>query len=303
MTGFSQDLRFSIRSLLARRSRSFTVVAVLTLALGIGATTAMFSVLYGVLLRPLPYPESSRLVEMARRYQGQTGELAVTYQEFQFLRDHGAVFQYLAATTTVGFNVFTGSEAVRANALRVSRDYFRVLGVAPAFGRAFAADEDQPGGARAVILSHAFFQRRFNGDASIVGRAISLDGEPYTVVGVMPAGFQSLPAVDVWSTIAQVGQSVGSGENLQVIGRLKRGLALDGARAGMQITAAAYQREFRARLQPGVSLALAPYQTLVVSEVRTPVLILFGAIAFVLLIACANVASLLLGRAAARSRE
>jgi len=303
VTGLSQDLRFSARSLLARRSRSFTLVAVLTLALGIGATTAMFSVLYGVLLRPLPYPESSRLVEMAQRYQGQTGELAVTYQEFQFLRDHSAVFESLAATTSVGFNVFTGSEAVRANALRVSRDYFRVLGVAPALGRAFAADEDQPGGARAVILNHAFFQRRFNGDASIVGRAISLDGEPYTVVGVMPAGFQSLPAVDLWSTIAQVGQSVGSGENLQVIGRLKGGLTLDGARAGMQVTAAAYQREFKARLQPGVSLALAPYQTLVMSEVRTPVLILFGAIAFVLLIACANVASLLLGRAAARSRE
>ena len=303
MTGFSHDLRFSIRSLFAQRSRSFTLVAVLTLALGIGATTAMFSVLYGVLLRPLPYPESSRLVEMAQRYQGQTGELFVTYDEFQFLRDHGTVFQSLAATTPVGFNVFTGSEAVRASALRVSRDYFRVLGVAPAFGRAFTADEDQPGGARAVMLSHAFFQRRFNGDAGIVGRAISLDGEPYTVVGIMPAGFQSLPSVDVWSTIAQVGQSVGGGENLQVIGRLKRGLTLSGAQAGMQVAAAAYQREFKARLQPGVSLALAPYQTLVTSGVRTPVLILFGAIAFVLLIACANVASLLLGRAAARSRE
>ena len=298
-----QDLRFSIRSLLARQSRGFTLVAVITLALGIGATTAMFSVLYGVLLRPLPYPKSDRLVEMAGGYQGQSGEMAVTYQEFRFLHEQSPVFQYLAATTPVGFNVFTGSEAVRASALRVSRDYFRVLGVSPVVGREFLAEEDQPGGARAVVLSHGFWQRRFNGDANIAGRTISLDGEPYTVVGVMPAGFQSLPAVDVWSTLAQVGQSIGGGENLQVIGRLKPGLSLAGAQAGMQGTTAAYQREFKARLQPGVNILLAPYQTLVASQVRTPVLVLFGAIAFVLLIACANVASLLLGRAAARSRE
>ena len=303
MTALTQDLRYTMRSLLARQSRSFTFVAVMTLALGIGATTAMFSVLYGVLLRPLPYPEPDRLVEMAGGYQGQAGEMAVTHQEFRFLHEQSPVFQYVAATTPVGFNVFTGSEAVRASGLRVSRDYFRVLGVAPAVGREFLAEEDQPGGARAVVLSHGFWQRRINGDASIVGRAISLDGEPYTVVGVMPAGFQSLPAVDVWSTLAQVGQSIGGGENLQVIGRLKPGLTLAGAQAGMQGTTAAYQREFKERLQPGVSIMLAPYHTLVVSQARTPVLILSGAIAFVLLIACANVASLLLGRATTRSRE
>ncbi|MGH7625094.1 MAG: ABC transporter permease, partial [Gemmatimonadaceae bacterium] len=155
MESLVQDVRVSVRSLL--RTRNFTVASVLALALGIGATTAMFSVLYGVLLRPLPYPEADRIVEPAWNYNGQREGMSATYVQFRFLAEHNRVFQYLAATTAVGFSVYTGGEAVRANALRVSQDYFHVLGVPPAIGRGFLPQEDQPGGARVVVLSHEFW--------------------------------------------------------------------------------------------------------------------------------------------------
>ena len=301
MESLVQDVRVSVRSLL--RTRNFTVASVLALALGIGATTAMFSVLYGVLLRPLPYPEPDRIVEPAWNYNGQRQGMAVTYMQFRFLAEHSRVFQSLAATTPVGFSVYTGGEAARANALRVSQDYFHVLGVPPAIGRAFLPQEDQPGGARVVVLSHEFWMQRFNGDAGAVGQSIQMDGEPYTIVGVMPAGFQSLPAVDLWSTMGQVSTTIGGGSNLSLIGRLEPGLSLARARAGAQVTGADFQQEFKKWGFEKGRLELMPYQDLVSNDVRTPVLILFGAIGFVLLIACANVANLLFGRAAARGKE
>ncbi len=295
------DVHVALRSL--RKSPGFTTVAVLTLGLAIGANTTMFSVVYGVLLRPLPYPESDRIVELAQTYQGDRGVMAVTYPEFRFLDEHRDVFEYMAATTPVGFNLFAGDVAERVNGLRVSRGYFHVLGVAPQIGRAFTAEEDQRSGPAVAILSHGLWERRFGGDPGVVGRTVLLDGQSFTVVGVMPEGFQAIPAVDLWSTLAQVGRTIGSGQNLEVVGRLKPDLTLPQARAGMQSTTAAFREQFSQILSQDVGTDLFSYQELVASDVQRPVRLLFGAIGFVLLIACANVANLVLGRAASRERE
>ena len=193
------DFRYALRTL--AKSPGFTVIAVLTLALGIGPNTAIFSLVYGVLLKPLPYPESDRLVGLAETYQGNRSELDVTYDEFRYLEDHSPVLERLAVSTDVGFSVFTGDIAERVNGLRVSKDFFATLGVRPALGREFLAEEDQMGGASVAILSHGYWTRRFGGDPGVVGRTIALDGRPTTIVGVMPASFRWLSPVDVWSTV------------------------------------------------------------------------------------------------------
>ncbi len=296
-----QDLRYAVRTLL--KAPGFTLVAVLTLALGIGANTAIFSVLYGVLLRPLPYPEPDRMVGFGDAWRGNRGERDVTFREFRFLADNGPVFEQLAVETELGLNVFSGGEALRVRGLRVSSGYFAAMGVAPAIGRAFTVDEDQVGGPNVAILSHGFWRERFGGDTSIVGRTISLEGAPYTVVGVMPAGFVPLAAADVWSTVGQVSRSIGSGQNLHVIGRLKRGVSIAAAQAALGAPLAEWRRQFTPRLPAEVRLTVFPLRDLVALDVATQVRVLFGAIGFVLLIACANVANLVLGRAATRGRE
>src|SRR5436305_38857 len=217
------DLRYALRTL--AKSPGFTVVAVLTLALGIGPNTAIFSLVYGVLLKPLPYPESDRLVGLAETYQGNRSELDVTYDEFRFLADHNPVFQRLAVSTDVGFSVLTGDIAERVTGLRVSQDFFATLGVRPALGRDFLSEEDQMGGASVAILSPGYWMRRFGGDPGVVGRAIALDGRPTVIVGVMPPSFRWLSPVDVWSTMGQVARSIGGGENLHFVGRLKPGVS------------------------------------------------------------------------------
>src|SRR5881398_2145949 len=296
-----QDLRYACRTL--AKSPGFTAVAVLTLALGIGPNTAIFSLVYGVLLKPLPYPESDRLVGLAETYQGNRSELAITYDEFRFLEEHNPVLEQLAVSTDVGFSVFTGDIAERVNGLRVSQDFFATLGVRPSLGREFLAEEDQMGGASVAILSHGYWMQRFGGDPSVVGRAITLDGRPTIIVGVMPASFRWLSPVDAWSTMGQVARSIGGGENLHLVGRLKPGVSFEQAQARMQAVMAGFRQEFKPRLPPDAGEQLFPLRQLVVGTVATPVRVLFGAIALVLLIACANLANLLLGRAAARGRE
>src|SRR5437899_8016253 len=295
------DFRYALRTL--ANSPGFTAIAVLTLALGIGPNTAIFSLVYGVLLQPLPYPESDRLVGLAETYQGNRSELEITYDEFRFLEDHNPVSEQLAVSTDVGFSVFTGDIAERVNGLRVSKNFFATLGVRPALGRDFLAEEDQISGATVAILSHGYWMWRFGGAPGVVGRAITLDGRPTTIVGVMPASFRWLSPVDVWSTMGQVARSIGGGENLHFVGRLKPGVAFEQAQARMQAVMAGFRQEFKPRLPPDAGEQLFPFRQLVVGAIATPVRVLFGAIALVLLIACANLANLLLGRAAARGRE
>ena len=301
MSDFLLDLRHALRSF--RRSPGFAAIAVATLALGIGANTAMFSVLYGVLLRPLPYPEPDRLVQFAQRYQGQIGGLGVTWSQYRALDELFAGSLDVTASTRVGFNVFADDRADRVDGLRVASDYFRVLGVVPELGRAFLPAEDVPGGAAVAVISHGLWNRRFAGDPNVVGRTVQLDGVSHTVVGVMPAGFQSIPSADVWSTLAQVANTVGSGQNLEVIARRAPGVPFRVAQTRLPSANAAFHERFRESFSPQVDLDLLPYRESVTSSARNAVQVLFGAIALVLLIACANVANLLMGRAADRRRE
>src|SRR3989442_10450168 len=182
-----QDLRYAVRTL--AKSSGFTLVAVLTLAVGIGANTAMFSVFYGVLLRRLPYAEPDRIVGLAQTYPGGRGAKSVTYVQFQFLERHSQIFQSLAGSASVGFNLSNGTQADRVHGLRVSKEYFRVLGVAPAFGRAFLADEDQPSGPSAIILSDGLWRAGVGCHPRGIGRGALPGWRPAPVLGGMALRF------------------------------------------------------------------------------------------------------------------
>jgi putative ABC transport system permease protein len=310
MRSIWQDIRFGFRSLAV--NSGLTAVIIATLALGIGANTAIFSVVYGVLLRPLPYPQPDRIMQISISYRGQLGYSGFDAREFDFWRAHSEPFAYVAATTGVGFNLSTGSQPLRVRALRVSKDYFRVMGVEPALGREFTPDEDSLNGPNAAILSYGLWKSQFGGDSSLLGKAILLDSKPFTVVGVMPAGFQSVSlrgnsdaSIDLWTTIGQVADGIGSGRNYTVIGRLKPGISRAQANSYLQIAQGSFAKELHSSflVRNHASFSAEPLRTMISFGYRTPLLVLFGAIGFVLLIACVNVANLLMSRAAARGKE
>ena len=304
LADFLHDLRYAARMQL--KNPAFTIVAVIALALGIGANTAIFSVVNTVLLRPLPYKDPDRLL-MVWEDATKAGYPRDTPTNANYIdwRDQNQVFEGMAALAYDSFNLTGAGDPERLPGRRVSASLFPLLGVEPQIGRVFTAAEDQPGSERVVVLSHGFWQRRFGGDSSIVGKALSLNDRSYTVVGVMPARFQ-LPASNdqVWVPIAFTPEEAADRTThyLQVLARLKPGVTLSQAQTEMSTIATRLQQQYP-QSNTDVGAVVTLLQEYVVGDIRPSLLILLGAVALVLLIACANVANLLLARAAVRQKE
>ena len=301
-----QDLRYGLRMLV--RNPGFTVVAVIALALGIGANSAIFSVVNTVLLKPLPYKNPDALMTV---WEDAThlGFPFNTPSPANFIdwREQNTVFEGMAAMAQRSFNLTGAGEPERFDGRKVSGNLFTILGVEPVLGRNFLPEEDKPG-SRVVILSHGMWQRRFGGDAGIIGRALILNGEPYTVVGVM-AGAVDLPSMDnwhdqLWVPIAFTAEeAAGRGNHyLEVIARTKPGVTRQQAQAEMTTIAARLEKQYPEE-NTRVGIRVRQLHEQLVGDIKPALLVLLGAVAFVLLIACANVANLLLARAAGRQKE
>ena len=233
MDAILKDLRYAARTLL--KSPGFTLVAVITLALGIGANTAIFSVLNGVLLRPLPYPKSDDLVFLSERDQ-QMKRLFIAWPNYLDWRAQNQVFESIGAYNRDSYNLAGAGEAQRLLAGQVSADLFSTLRVNPVLGRLFHHDEDQPGGPLVVILSYGLWQRTFGGDERIINRAITLNNQPYSVIGVMPPGFDFPARADIWVSAGQLSASWQHRNNhpgLYAVARLKQGVTIAQARADL----------------------------------------------------------------------
>ncbi|HEX9759932.1 MAG TPA: ABC transporter permease, partial [Candidatus Acidoferrales bacterium] len=304
METFWQDVRFAARALL--KNPAFAAVAILTLALGIGANTAIFSVVNGVLLRPLPYPDPGRLTMVWMDNPRMNVHDDITsYPNYQDWRDRNRSFEQMAAYTGYGaaFNLTGFDEPERLRGAQVTSNFFTVLGVQPALGSLFTKENEVPGKDLVIVLSHGFWQRKYGGRADVVGQSIQLSGNTYTIVGVMPAGFQFPRGTELWKPLApgdDLRQSRGSFW-LPVIGRLKPGIELSQAQADVNAVAAALEKEYPGNA--GFGINLVPLHRQIVGETRTVLLVLLAAVGFILLIACANVANLMLARAAGRERE
>jgi putative ABC transport system permease protein len=296
-----KDLRFGARVLL--RQPTFTLVAVVTLALGVGANTAIFSVINAVLLRPLPFPEPERLVNLSETYRP-AGESAVSVPNLRDWQQQSTAFEGLAAFLPATFNFQAGDIPQRLTGLRVGANYFDVLGIEPQLGRTFLKGEDEAGGDRVVILSDAFWRNSFGADPGVVNQTVPLNGRNYTVVGVMPPELSALARAQLWAPLV-FGEGERAARNSRdylVVGRLKRGVTPEQAGEQLSAIAARLERQYPDSMA-GRGVRLRGYGEGVVGDVRQPLLMLMGAVAFVLLIACTNVANLLLARAAGRYRE
>jgi putative ABC transport system permease protein len=286
-----------------RRSPAFTAVAVLALALGIGANTAVFTVVNGVLMRPMPFPEPEKLFLVS--YSSQPGPFdsgpALVDRHYLEFRQQDRLFEHIATFTGNSASLTGAGDPVQLPAANVTSEFFSVLRVKPAIGRGFLAGEDQPGRDKVVILGDKLWRARFNADPGISGKTIKLDGLSYTVIGVMPAGLAFPNDAELWMPLVIAVDDHNSFLR-PVVGRLKPGVSRQQAQAELDAIAPRFSKG-PGDQQPALALRLVPLKDLLVARIRESLLIFAGAVAFVLLIACANVANLLLARAAGRYQE
>lgn len=308
-----QDVRYALRMLL--KNPGFTFVAVITLALGIGATSAMFSVINAVLLRPLPYHEPERLVTIWEESpERDLFQIPVSFANLRDWSDQTQTFEQIAAYTFTNLNLSGAGEPARLATVRASANLFSLVGAVPLLGRTFLPEEDSEGSGRVVILSHAVWRQRFGSDPGIVGQSLALNNQAYTVVGVMPSSFQ-FPVgfgylgkvlndpMEIYVPLAPTKRELSRGNySFFAIGRLKPGATIEQARAEMTTIEGRLEQQYPdTNTGMGVSLVATREQT--VKEIRPALLVLFGAVSFLLLIACANIANLLLARGASRQKE
>jgi putative ABC transport system permease protein len=301
-----QDMRYGARML--ARSRGFTAVAVLTLALGIGANSAIFSFVNAILLRPLPYPGADRLVFLTEWSQ-QVPNMSFSVANFNDVRDQSRVFDALVASRNQNYILTGTAEPERLGGRQATAGLFRTMGLVPIVGRVFTAEEDRPGAERVVLLGEGFWTRRFGRDPSVVGRPLLLNNEPYTVIGVLPGTMHtSWRQTDVWTSLGRLEDEIGGAKNrgnhpgIYVMGRLRPGVTVEQARADVVALAKRLAEQYP-ESNARQSMTLVPALEAVVGDLRSALLILVGAVGFVLLIVCANVANLLLARAVTRQKE
>ena len=303
-----RDLRYAVRML--RKTPSFTLIALVTLAVGIGVNTAVFTVVNTLLMKPLPYPDPARLATLSivmRSSRGANENTAVDANTFLAVRDNAKTVAAAVSAGSFGsgVNLIAAEAAANVKQGRVSARYFSVLGVRPVMGREFEAEDDLPNGPPVAILSHGLWTRVFNGNPAILGQAIQLKGEPYTVVGVMPAGFTTGSPADVWTPVRPARTGEGANANYGMLVRLKPGVSWQQATAELDtIASPAALAQYRTRKEiPTASARLVPLQERNTESIRQPLVMLWAAVGVVLLIACVNIAGLLLARSALRTRE
>jgi putative ABC transport system permease protein len=300
-----EDIRYGLRTL--RKCPAFTAVAVLTLGLGIGANTSIFSVIHAVLLSPLPYDHPERIVLIwESNPSGGFNQFAVSPPNYADWHKEASSFEYMVSVSRGNFNYTGGAEPEQLIGARVAAPFFAVMGVQPALGRTFVAEDDVVGKAHVAVLGHGLWMRRFGGDRNITGKALTLDGQTYTIIGVMPEGFQVPSRVELWLPSEFMPRDLGPGARgahyLRVMGRLKPGVSIEQAQAEMTGISKRLEQQYP-RMQKGWTSLVISLNEATVGNIRATLLVLFGAVGFLLLIACANVANLLLARAATRQRE
>lgn len=295
------DVRQSFRMM--RKSPGFAAIAIAALALGIGANTAIFTVVNRVLLQPLPYPQPDRIVKLCRQYpNGQSCSNSIP--KYMVWRNSN-VFSVMALYDQggPGLNLSTGDRPVQIKALHISADFFKVFGASPMRGRTFSASEDTPNGPKTVIVSEKLWKSHFGSDPQMIGKTIMLNGESYSVIGLMSASFVADPPADVWIPLQADPASTNQGHFLSAAARLKDGVTVEQARAEMKLVGERFRRANPKWMDKDESVAVTPMREAMVRDVKTALLVLVAAVVFVLLIACGNVANLLLARAAGRQRE